>query len=88
MRKTRLGKNIKVNFESLKKAVELFPSISDFSEAIEVSYQTGYSLYRGAHKPTIPTILKIEEITKGAVRAEDIAPTLMWPMMREKYKND
>jgi DNA-binding transcriptional regulator YdaS (Cro superfamily) len=80
----RLSKDCRVDYDQIKKAVKMFPSISAFGEALGISYQSAYALSKGVNRPTIPQILKIERLTKRKITAESIAPDLMWDLLKEK----
>lgn len=66
------------NVEAIKKSVEFFGSIHQFSIALNTTYGTVLKWVHGKGTPSPLSCIKIEKATKGEVKKEDIRPDFDW----------
>ena len=82
MTRIRVKKDNKYNVLSIEKAIEIVGGAEKLARKIEVSYQTVLNWKNGFAVPNPLNCAKIEKITDGAVKREDILPDYPWNELR------
>jgi DNA-binding transcriptional regulator YdaS (Cro superfamily) len=66
------------NPDAIKKAAEIFGSLSKLAQVTGFTYRSVHKWWHGKAVPTPLSCMKIEKVTKGQVRKEDIRPNFDW----------
>jgi DNA-binding transcriptional regulator YdaS (Cro superfamily) len=82
MKRKRTKKNDKYNVISIEKAIEIIGGAEKLARKIEVSYQTVLNWKNGFSVPNSLNCAKIEKVTDGAVKREDILPDYPWEELK------
>ena len=70
------------NVEAVKKAIDVVGSASKLARDVDVTYQTVIFWKNGKVVPNPLNCAKIERITNGIVKREDILPNYPWEELR------
>lgn len=81
MRK-RVKKEKLYNVSSINKAIFIIGGGEKLARKIETSYQTVLNWKNGFSVPSIINCIKIEKVTGGKVKREDILPDYPWDELR------
>jgi DNA-binding transcriptional regulator YdaS (Cro superfamily) len=71
--------------DAIQKAIALFPSKKALADELDVSAPTITYWSSGKKRPSLENVLKIEKITDGYVKAEEIYPNFLWSALRKTY---
>lgn len=82
MTKMRIKKSDRYNVPSIEKAIELIGGTEKLARKIEASYQTVRNWKQGFAVPNPLNCVRIEKVTGGAVKREDILPNYPWNELR------
>lgn len=78
----RPKKNDKYNVMSIEKAIEVIGGTEKLARKLDVCYQTVFNWKHGYSIPNAVSCIKIEKITNGAVKREDIIANYPWDELR------
>lgn len=70
------------NLQAIHRAIELTGGLTNFSLKVNISYQTALNWKHGRRIPSPLYCSKIEEITEGKVKKEEILPDYPWEKLR------
>jgi DNA-binding transcriptional regulator YdaS (Cro superfamily) len=82
MTRKRVRQSDKYNVTSIEKAIKLIGSAGKLSRKLDVSYQAVLSWKNGFAVPNAINCIRIEKVTKDAVKREDILPDYPWDELR------
>lgn len=82
MMRRRTKKSERYNVLSIEKAIEAIGGAEKLARKLEVSYQTVLNWKNGFAVPNPLNCVRIEKITGGAVKREDILPDYPWQELR------
>lgn len=82
MTRKRVNQSGKYNVTSIKKAIKVIGSASKLAIKLEVSYQAALNWNSGFAVPSPLNCVRIEKITNGVVKREDILPDYPWGEFR------
>lgn len=82
MTRKRSKKIDKYNVLSIEKAIEVIGGSEKLARKLEVSYQTVLNWKNGFTVPNALNCVRIEKITDGVVKREDILPDYPWNELR------
>lgn len=78
MARRRTKKSDRYNVLSIEKAIEVIGGAEKLARKLEVSYQTVLNWKNGFAVPNSLNCVRIEKITGGVVKREDILPDYPW----------
>lgn len=82
MTRKRAKKNDRYSVISIEKAINIVGGAEKLARKIDVSYQTVLNWKNGFAVPNSLNCVKIEKITGGVVKREDIIPDYPWDELR------
>jgi len=82
MTRRRIKKSDKYNVVSIEKAIEVIGGAEKLARKLEVSYQTVLNWKNGFAVPSCLNCVRIEKVTGGAVKRENILPDYPWHELR------
>lgn len=82
MTRRRTKKSDRYNVLSIEKAIEVIGGAEKLARKMEVSYQAVLNWKNGFAVPNPLNCVRIEKITNGVVRREDILPDYPWSELR------
>lgn len=78
----RIKKSDRYNVAAIKKAIETIGGAEKLARKLEVCYQTVLNWKNGIAVPNSLNCVRIEKITSGVVKREDILPDYPWNELR------
>jgi DNA-binding transcriptional regulator YdaS (Cro superfamily) len=78
----RTKKDDKYNVVAIEKAIEIVGGAERLARKLDISYQAVRNWQHGFAVPNILSCVKIEKITDGNVKREDILPDYPWDELR------
>ena len=66
------------NIEAIEQAAQLFGSLSKLALALNITYGSVFKWAHGQSVPSPLSCMKIEKVTKGKIKKEDIRPHFDW----------
>ena len=73
---------MQANLEEINRAIEMTGGLTSFSLKVNISYQTALNWKHGRRTPAPLYCSKIEEITEGIIKKEDILPGYPWGKLK------
>lgn len=67
---------------AITRAIEHFGSQEKLAKALEVSQGAVSQYATGQKRPSAEVAIRLEEITKGEFRADDLRPDINWDVIR------
>jgi|GEM_PF-1846890 len=81
-RRIRIKKSDGYNILSIEKAIEVIGGAEKLARKLEVSYQTVLNWKHGFTAPNSLNCVRIEKVTDGIVKREDILSNYPWNELR------
>lgn len=78
----RPKKDHKYNVTSIEKAIEVIGGTENLARKLDVSYQSVLNWKYGYAVPSALSCIRIEKLTNGAVKREDIITNYPWDELR------
>lgn len=82
MMKKKTTKGDRYSIPSIEKAIEIIGGAEKLARKLEVSYKTVLNWKNGFAVPNSLNCVKIEKVTIGIVKREDILPNYPWDELR------
>lgn len=80
--RTRTKKDHLYNLKAIEKAIEIAGGAEKLARKIEISYQTVLNWKNGFAVPSVLNCVRVEKLTEGVVKREDILPNYPWDELR------